>query len=345
MSLLTRRLTRPSPLIRSHLLISQRQSIRHNSVLNGLGSLVATTAETLSSVHHAGLPWYIVIPLFATGLNFSIRLPAQYMGRVYNLRKKDTLPLKSAWMSRSLQEYKLAGPISRPSLTVALGRVYKEVKRINSDFGAPSWRVWSCILGPMVPFILVSEAIRRLAGSPMTWVGEKLGLDRFLDYLEPGASSLADPTLSEGGLLWFTDLMAADPYGFLPLITTGALGWTVWRRMSAEKLRELLSIDDKNMGNLSRLRNGVGRAMLIVPLFPLLFWNLPCAVFLYWAPTFLFNGVNDKLLQQWLPDRKPRYEHKATNLEPVITFVRIDGYEIPKKGASPGAKSPRTASK
>src|SRR5687767_251036 len=94
------RLGRPTLLTRTHLFVPGHQSVRHNSyILNGLGSCVATTAESLSSIHTAGLPWYIVLPLVATSLNFTIRLPAQWLGRYYRLRKAETQPLKSAWMA------------------------------------------------------------------------------------------------------------------------------------------------------------------------------------------------------------------------------------------------------
>jgi inner membrane protein COX18 len=170
----------------------------------------------------------------------------------------------------------------------------------------------------------------------MTWLGEKLGLDRFLDKLEPGTSSLTDTSLAEGGILWFTDLMAADPYGGLPLLCALGLGWSSWSRLDAERLRELLSLDSKTTTARQRLSRGLGRAFLIIPLFPLLFWNLPSAIFLYWAPTFLFNGLNDRLVKAWLPDRQARYTMPKTKY--VKRHVGIEGYDIPSKKEVQGAK-------
>ncbi|KAK0389879.1 hypothetical protein NLU13_3452 [Sarocladium strictum] len=336
-----RRLVRPALSARRHVLVSSGQTVRHNStILNGLGSCVAATAESLSAVHTAGLPWYIVLPLVATSLNFTIRLPAQWFGRYYRLRRAETRPLKSAWMANAIRVNMMKNQ-GKASLSPDLLRPMRETRRINKDFGVSAWKSWGAALGPMVPFVLVSEAVRRLADSPMTWLGRKLGLDRFLDLVEPGTSSLTDHSLSEGGLLWFTDLMAADPYGGLPLICALTLGWSSWTRLSADRLRELLSVDDRSMNSLQRARNALGRVLLVIPLFPLLFWNLPSAIFLYWAPTFLFNSINDTLLKRWLPDREPRYsiEGKKKPTKITLPYVNIEGYEVPKKQGSSIARS------
>jgi inner membrane protein COX18 len=172
----------------------------------------------------------------------------------------------------------------------------------------------------------------------MTWLGRKLGLDRFLDLVEPGTSTLTDTSLSEGGLLWFTDLMAADPYGGLPLICALTLGWSSWSRLSADRLKELLSVDNRSMNSLQRAKNALGRVLLVIPLFPLLFWNLPSAIFLYWAPTFLFNSINDTLLKKWLPDRQPRYLFGRRLKRLPSAYVSIEGYEIPQKQGGSGTQ-------
>lgn len=343
MSTLGRRLNRPAVLTRRLHHVTPRQSVRHHStILEGMGSVVASTAESLSYVHTSGLPWYIVIPLLATGLNFTVRLPARYLGRLYDLRKREHGPLRSAWAYRIALEDKLKGPSSQRGLS-KLGTNFsllaRERRRISRKFGTQSWKTWSIFLGPMVPFVLVSEAVRRLAGSPMTWLGEKLGLDRFLDKLEPGTSSLTDTSLAEGGILWFTDLMAADPYGGLPLLCALGLGWSSWSRLDAKRLRELLRLDSKGTTSAQRLSRALGRGFLIIPLFPLLFWNLPSAIFLYWAPTFIFNGINDRLVKAWLPDRKSRYVVSPGKRQVGTRHVGIEGYDIPSKKEVRGAKA------
>lgn len=342
-----RRLARPVLRSKTVFTTSNCQSIRRQStILNGLGSTVAFTAESLSHLHTAGLPWYIVLPLVATSLNFTIRLPAQWLARYYRLRKSEVRPLKSAWMIQATQKYRRSAPTSGLKDLPKAFSWMRESSRIYKDFGVSPWKTWSTFLVPMVPFVLVSEAVRRLAGSPMTWIGQKLGLDRFLDLLEPGTSRLVDGSLSEGGILWFTDLMAADPYGGLPLMCALSLGWSSWSRLSAERLKELLSVDDRNMNTLRRASNALGRVLLVIPLFPLLFWNLPSAVFLYWAPTFAFNGINDTLLKRWLPERPARYGDLPKGpFKPPTPYVSIEGYEVPGKQAGAAPKSTKAASR
>jgi inner membrane protein COX18 len=105
-------------------------------------------------------------------------------------------------------------------------------------------------------------------------------------------------------------------------------------------------VDDRNMKMMRRASNALGRVLLVIPLFPLLFWNLPSAVFLYWAPTFAFNGINDTLLRRWLPDRPARYgdPHKGLSKFPT-PYVSIEGYEVPGKKAGAAPQSSKTTSR
>lgn len=306
--------------------LRSRQTRRHNStVLEGLGTCVASTTEAFSALHQAGLPWYLVIPLVATGLNFTIRLPAQYLSRSIHVKNKELAPFKRAWVALHMSNRERSGQST-------LWTLQKELARINRTYGVSRWRRIVAIGAPIVPFVLVSEAVRRLAGSPMTWLGEQLGLDRFLDVLVPGGSTLADPTLAQGGCLWFADLTMADPYGALPVICAGILSVAAWSRVGRERLMQLLSVDEPGMSQWQRGINALGRALLILPLFPLLFWNLPSAVFLYWAPTFAFNSVNAALLKRWLPE--PQVSPGPVKTPPRKQYppalVRSKGYPVPK---------------
>ena len=58
------------------------------------------TADGISAIHSAGVPWYLSIPLVALGVNFSFRLPIQYYTRSLVVRRNELNPLVSAWSSR-----------------------------------------------------------------------------------------------------------------------------------------------------------------------------------------------------------------------------------------------------
>jgi inner membrane protein COX18 len=153
----------------------------------------------------------------------------------------------------------------------------------------------------MIPFVIVSEALRRKCGAPLGWISHQIGLGN-ADSATAGlgaASSMFDESLANGGLLWFTNLSSADPYYGLPIICSGILVWSTWGRMSKDTLKLILNIKPKNgaVGPVvNRLQQLLGRTMLLMPILPLLFADLPSAIFLYWGTSFALTRVNDSFL-------------------------------------------------
>ncbi|XP_053558267.1 mitochondrial inner membrane protein OXA1L [Bombina bombina] len=89
-------------------------------------------------------------------------------------------------------------------------------------------------------------------------------------------SYLPVPSMQTGGLWWFTDLTAADPYYILPIIVTGTM-WGVLE-LGAES-----GVDNPNL----RVMKTVFRIMPLVIL-PLTI-NFPTAVFTYWVTSNIFS--------------------------------------------------------
>ncbi|XP_012723138.2 mitochondrial inner membrane protein OXA1L [Fundulus heteroclitus] len=84
------------------------------------------------------------------------------------------------------------------------------------------------------------------------------------------------PSLQTGGVLWFTDLSAADPFYILPLVVTGTMFFIL--ELGAES-----GIDNPNL----RAMKTVFRIMPFVIL-PLTI-NFPTAVFTYWLTSNCFS--------------------------------------------------------
>ncbi|KAJ3512563.1 hypothetical protein NM208_g15306 [Fusarium decemcellulare] len=159
------------------------------------------------------------------------------------------------------------------------------------------------------PFLTISEALRRKCGAPVGWISNSVGLgspDSTTANLG-SSSSLFDQSLVDGGCLWFSDLSSMDPYFGLPLICSGILVWNTWGKMSREQLQVLLTtqLDDKVVP-LGRLQKLFGRMILLVPVLPLLFADLPSAIFLYWGSSFALTGINEIILRRLVPRKTPK---------------------------------------
>ncbi|KAI0243996.1 hypothetical protein L0F63_004177, partial [Massospora cicadina] len=85
------------------------------------------------------------------------------------------------------------------------------------------------------------------------------------------------PGFASGGLLWFTDLTAADPYGVLPVMC--GLGLLASVELGA-RFGPSAQTFSPGMRYLFR-----GLAVVSVPFI----YHLPAAIFLYWVPSNLFS--------------------------------------------------------
>lgn len=278
-----------------------------------VGDAVRLTAETFTWVHSStGMPWYITIPLMAVGVNLTFRLPIQYYVVKLRHSRRELSPLIDAWARRHTntimrEQPDLPDRISR--LRIA-GSLEKSRRRIYKTFGVQRWKGAAPLLS-MFPFLTISEALRRKCGAPLGLISHSIGLGSLQgsDFKLQNAATMFDPSFVNGGCLWFTDLTSMDPYFGLPLLCTAILGWSIWGKLPREQLRALLTLGpvDKNKAVvLSNVQKALGRTMLLVPVFPLLFADLPSGIFLYWATSFALTNVNDVILKWLLP--KPRIE-------------------------------------
>lgn len=275
---------------------------RRNFHLSAIaGSVVDTTAQALVAVHQAGLPWYLTIPLLAVGVNFTVRLPVQYYNRVLNRKRRLLSPFISAWAQRHRMS-----PQSSSSMRMGfpVGPYFKSTGRMYKTWGVQRWKSMALLLPSLAPFILVTEALRQMSGAPSTWLAQFMTQrGSAVDAASAHTSALFDPSLAQGGLVWFTDLTAMDPYFTLPLLTTTILLGNILRRTPMATLRVALGMGDNSQGLSFWQRSQVAgmRTLFLMPLLPLAFLDLPSAIFLYWATAFSLQGVNHAILDKLLP--------------------------------------------
>lgn len=286
---------------RTSLLLGCSGGRRHFHLAGAAAEAVVWTADSMAAVQAAGLAWPLAIPLAALVVNVAVRLPMQSYARGLARKRMELTPLVSAWASRHAAGLARGqGPADARLWSLRLaGLTEKSRRRIYKAWGVQRWKSLAPLL-TMAPFAVVSEALRRLCGAPTGWISHSLGL-----AVDGHASGLFDATLAEGGCLWFVDLTAMDPYYALPLLCSALLARNSWGKMSRPQLKALLGLHHSTTSQLpmSRAQIGLGRALLLLPLFPLLFADLPSAIFLYWATTFALNDVNELILDRLLPRR------------------------------------------
>ncbi|KAM9424681.1 mitochondrial inner membrane protein OXA1L-like isoform 3-T3 [Pholidichthys leucotaenia] len=108
------------------------------------------------------------------------------------------------------------------------------------------------------------------------------------------------PTLQTGGVFWFTDLTAADPFYVLPLAVTGTMYFIL--ELGAES-----GIDNANL----RTMKNVFRIMPLIIL-PLTI-NFPTAVFTYWLTSNIFSLGQVALLRHPSIQKKLKIPSKVTH--------------------------------
>ncbi|XP_014899685.1 mitochondrial inner membrane protein OXA1L [Poecilia latipinna] len=126
------------------------------------------------------------------------------------------------------------------------------------------------------------------------------------------------PSLQTGGVLWFTDLSAADPFYILPFAVTGTMFFIL--ELGAES-----GIDNPNL----RTMKTVFRIMPLIIL-PLTI-NFPTAVFTYWLTSNCFSLGQVALLRH--PAVRRRFNIPERVKHPTAALPQSDGLiESMKKG-------------
>ena len=256
---------------------------RHFSLGENFTALSTYTAESIAQVHQAGMPWYVTIPLIAAGVNFGCRLPLQWYHRILQVRRRKVAPFVDAWASRHSQEVLRDPAFAGEQLSTheQLSRLRKSRGRIYKTFHCQYWKSLVPFLGS-IPFITVSDALRRLSG------------------VTP-PHTLIDPSITEGGLWWFTDLTLRDPYLLLPAACSIALGASIYRGLDPKTILGSVANTNRPARLEHRVFDTMRRVALLLPAFPLLMFYNPAAMFLYWLTTFSLTHVNYFILDQFLP--------------------------------------------
>ncbi|KAL8406068.1 hypothetical protein RB596_004782 [Gaeumannomyces avenae] len=147
---------------------------------------------TLEHIHvYTGLPWWASIAAFAVGLRLLVLKPVWtayiHSNKMQILRKDPKHAADYAEMQRLFTS-------TEPNKNMLLAQVRQRISIAQKAAGVS-------VMKTMLPMLQVPIGF---------------GAFRFLN----NASKLPVPSFETGGVLWFTDLTAADPYYVLPMVST-----------------------------------------------------------------------------------------------------------------------------
>lgn len=263
------RLTASPMLLTPHSPSHQHRSFHLYTYINAGCQTAQDAIVALHSV--TGLSWGLTIPLVAVGVNLVSRLPFNiYTSRLLQ-RRSQIAPVQQGWFMKLWQDaIKEKVPPEQMKKEVEK-RAKSQTKRLYRALGLQQWKMFLVLLG--FPFWITSlEAVRRISGwsrglqvntkpdgnpaastlathappasLPDTAhatgsvsanaVGTSPDAAAVAD-LPATAAQILDPALASDGMLWFTDLTAADPYYILPTCFTVLLVTNLIPRDEAAK--------------------------------------------------------------------------------------------------------------
>ncbi|KAI6374662.1 hypothetical protein MCOR25_003126 [Pyricularia grisea] len=330
---------------------------------------VTQTQEFITALHFiTGTPWYITIALVAFGVNLT-RLPFFIHARRISQRRSELQPLVHAWYARLVK----STPSTPGKSTTQLDKEIRKklVKRLNKiyrDLGVQTWKLnGSAFTLPI--WLGVMESFRRLCGGPTGLLGALFFKDKVTgstaiaaqssapgslsnaastavdpvsaasistvaDVAVPAATTL-EPTLATGGLLWFPDLLVADPYYILPWLLSFAIAANIGLvPTSVKAARELLGgepVPGVYTGIIPKQR--LRRILLIcsVAIAPATM-DLPAALHLYWICSSIISNLFTFIIRRHLPVPAPSQSGPCKGHNQVVLMPRPEK-EITRRGS------------
>lgn len=212
-------------------------------------------------VESAGLPWWAAIAIITISVRLLV-LPLVLKGQTNAIRLGNIQPKMQSHM-KDLTYAKKSGD------QVLMAKSAKAVQKLLKDNNCSPFK------SLITPFVLMPVfgtfffALRGLGGSGLT-------------------------SMKTGGLAWFTDLTAADPFAVLPIISAGMT------LIVLETGAEMGGAQTKPTAQARMIKN-LFRVLTVVSV-PFI-WKFPAAVFCFWATNNTFSLLQLIVLKQPLVRR------------------------------------------
>lgn len=291
--------------------------------------------EMISHLHNY-LPWYATLPLSAFLIRGLLVTTAGSYARALMARYIGTHPVRQAIAYQKRNELMQRGGYSNPkeARTAITKAVKKETQELDKRWNCTIYGQLSWTLAQIPIFFTMAEVIRQMCGTrdgllgiALRNLGLRSGTETVHGVTLSDPNSWFQPSLAEEGMLWFPDLLVADP--FLPFVVSGLMFTNVYLS------KNTASADPSAAPTFTRaVRLGLmGASLMIGPMCQ----DLPAALMLYWA-----GSTGSVILWNfWLDWRYPAPRGFAACKRPLQLL------DPPKSGAKmmPGLGLPMTKAK
>lgn len=244
----------------------------------------------IEGVHSVtGLPWAFSLPLSAFVVRATVALPLTIYARISLQKVVELRPLITAWAypvrKQMMEQQRVKGNTLTPARATQLYRKELAVKSVEiyRRWNCQPWKRYTQFLQIPV-WLTVMEAIREMCGQQSGFMGMLFrtkidGIAQVLPVIE---------TFSTEGMLWFPDLMAADPEIILPFILSG----TIYLNIAIGTGK---SLETGWRKSLTR-----GLKVLALAIGPLTL-HVPTAMLLYWIASSSFACIQNIILEKVMP--------------------------------------------
>jgi inner membrane protein COX18 len=251
----------------------------------------------MMNIIHTSVPWYAAIPLSAFIARAALVTTFGAWSRSLMARYIGLHPLRQALAFQKRDEILKRGNFRTPQEATLV--VKKEVKKEIDELDK-RWKVsltgqigWT--VGQIPIFFAMAETIRQKCAARDGLLG--LGFSAFrsedaqtaVGEVAVTGSKWFEPSLATEGMLWFPDLLMADPTGVLPYIVSGLMFSNIYFTKNAAE-----SGPSWSRGIRIFL---LGLSLCVGPLCQ----NLPAALLLYWGS----STTSVILWNAWLDWRYP----------------------------------------
>lgn len=297
--------------------------------------------SALETVHSlTGTPWALTLPLSALLVRLTLVLPFTIYQRKLLRRQLSLAPLTLGWSHViKKQTYMEVGHKGPEKATAIMNKNVKaKQNEILKRWGCQRWKTAAIPFAQLPIWLAMTETLRRMCGTSEGLFGmfihrlEEFGLMRS-DSPTSTTDSIVDDLIStagpqtlvqeagfaNGGILWFPDLLVADPHIALPFILSATMLLNIFgkTRLNQQGPRSQWQV---------RLQRSLGVVALVVG--PLTM-HVPSGMLVYWISSASLGYLQAIVLDQVTP--LPKGVHQ---LKPKAPLMGPDGMlntSIPEK--------------
>ncbi|KAL7276504.1 hypothetical protein RUND412_000495 [Rhizina undulata] len=297
---------------------------------------LTTTHALLQGLHATtGLPWWAVIPATAFLLRLSVTTPLTIFSRLRGQKILALQPVLAAWQHHIAGAVRKSAAGESPQKWEKATRTALRAKRreLWARHGCQAWKMF-LPFGQIPVWVVASMTLRGMTAGEavpgwMKVVGGAFGGDK-AEGVEVGAVVPQEAGFAEEGVLWFQDLLVADPLLILPLSFSFLLFANI-------------ELQAKQVPATTKGRRIFTNAMKVTALavFPLTMSN-PAAMTLYWTSSALYSLVQNIIIQRLYPlpeSIKPCKPSATTSMGRLVVPASSGG------GGPPPHRLPRLGGK